>query len=369
MKNDQKENYVVSNFFIFFIIISSINGTGLLGFQNILAKNAKHDGWIVVLAIGISILFILWLIYKILQGESSDIIAVHNEIFGKFIGGLLSIAISIYFLAVSIFVIRTYLEIVRIWAFPSVSVIELGILMLIIIYYIVSGGFRVITGICFLFSLVPSILFLFSLFFPIKFVHLNNLSPILNLSFFDFIHGFKESSSIYFGFETILIFFPLLKNGESSKKWANYAIIYTVFLFTIVTLISFSYFSIGQLLNSKWPTLDMIKIIELPFVERFEFIFVFSWLAVIIPTICLHLWCFCRIYKRLFDIKPRISLVVSLLIVFMSTVGINNYFKLEMFHKYVYVVGFCFVYFYIPLIYVTKIGRNFIKKKLDNIEK
>jgi spore germination protein (amino acid permease) len=369
MQNDQKDNYVVSNFFIIFIMISSINGTGLLGFQNILAKNAKHDGWIVVLSIGISILLILWLIYKILQGESSDIIAVHNDIFGKIIGRILSVVISIYFLAVSILVFRTYLEIVRVWAFPSVSVIELGVLILLIIYYIVSGGFRVVTGICFLFSLIPSILFLFSLFFPLKFVHLNNLSPILNLTFLDFIHGFKESSSIYFGFETLLIYYPLLKKANSSKKWANYAIIYTIFLFTIVTLISFTYFSIGQLINSKWPTLEMIKIIELPFVERFEFIFVFSWLAVIIPTICLHLWCVCRIYKRVFDIKPRISLMVSLAIVFMATVGIDNYLKLEMFKKYVYSAGFYFVYFYIPLIYITKIGRNMIKKKLSNIEK
>ncbi|WHY00487.1 GerAB/ArcD/ProY family transporter [Neobacillus sp. DY30] len=369
MQNVQKENYVVSNFFIFFIIISSINGTGLLGFQNILAKNARHDGWIVVMSIGISILLILWLIYKLLQGESSDIIAVHNDIFGKFIGSVLSVIISIYFLSVSIFVFRTYLEIVRVWAFPSVSIIELGVLMLIIIYYIVSGGFRVVTGICFMFALIPSLLFLFSLFFPLKFVHLNNLSPILNLSFSDFISGFKESSSIYFGFETLLIYYPLLKNGKSSKKWANYAIIYIIFLFTIVTLISFTYFSIGQLINSKWPTLEMIKIIELPFVERFEFIFVFSWLAVIIPTICLHLWSVCRIYKRLFDIKPRISLVISLGIVLMSTVGIDNYLKLEKVNNYVYASGFYFVYFYIPLIFVVNIVRNMIRKKLRNTKK
>ncbi|MCM3601007.1 spore germination protein [Robertmurraya korlensis] len=366
MQNEPKESYVVSNFFIFFIMISSINGTGLLGFQNILAKNAKQDGWIVVLSIGISILLILWLIYKILQAESNDIMAVHNDIFGKFTGSVLSVIISIYFLSASIFVFRTYLEIVRVWAFPSVSVIELGVLMLLIIYYIVSGGFRVVTGICFLFALIPSILFLFSLFFPLKFVHLNNLSPILNISFPDFIKGFKESSPIFFGFETLLIYFPLLKNGESSKKWASYAIIYTIFLFTIVTLISFTYFSIGQLINSKWPTLEMIKIIELPFVERFDFIFVFSWLAVIIPTICLHIWSVCRIYKRLFDIKPRISLVISLGIVFLSTVGIDNYFKLEMFNKYVYAAGFYFVYFYIPLIFVIKIGRNMMKNRLRN---
>lgn len=369
MPNDQKENYVVSNFFVFFIVISSINGTGLLGFQNILAKNAENDGWIVVLSIGTSIFLIVWLIYKLLKGNSSDIIGVHNNIFGKFIGNLLSVVISIYFLAVSINVFRTYLEIVRVWAFPSVSVIELGFLMILIIYYIVSGGFRVITGICFLFSLIPCLLLLFSLFYPIKFSHINNLYPILNLSFFDFIHGFKESSSIYFGFETLLFYYPLLKNGESSKKWANYAIIYTIILFTIVTLISFSYFSIGQLLNSKWPTLEMIKIIELPFVERFEFIFVFSWLAVIIPTICLHLWCVCRVYKRLFDIKPRISLIASLLIIFMSTVGIDNYLKLEMFNKYVYTAGFYFVYIYIPLIYLTKVVWNMAKKNLRNTEK
>ncbi|KKI91172.1 hypothetical protein WQ54_16350 [Bacillus sp. SA1-12] len=358
MGNVQKENYLVSNFLVFFIMISSQNGIGLLGFQNIIAKNAKHDGWIVVLLTGISLHFVLWLIYKILQGDHTDIMTVHKEFFGKFFGNVITIFISIYFLGVTITVFRTYLEIVQVWAFPSVSKWEIGILMLMMIYYIVSGGFRVVTGICFLFALIPFILFIFSLYFPLKFSHINNILPIFNLSFNEFIKAFKESSSIFFGFETLLIYFPLLKHSHTSKKWANIAIIFTTILLTTVALVSLTYFSIGQLVNSKWPTLEITKIIELPFVERFEFIFIFSWLAVIIPTISVHLWSICRIYKKLFNIKPRISLINALALILVCTFIIDNYLKLELLNNYVSQLGFYFVYLYIPFLFIIKVIRD-----------
>lgn len=358
MGNVQKENYLVSNFFVFFIIISSQNGIGLLGFQNLIAKNAKHDGWIVVLFMGISLHIVLWFIYKILQGDNKDIITIHNEFFGKLFGNIITIFISLYFFGVTITVFRTYLEIIQVWAFPSVSIWELGILMLIIIYYIVSGGFRVVTGICFLFALIPSILFLFSLYFPMKFSNINNILPIFNLSFIDFMKAFKESSSIFFGFETLLIYFPLLKNGHNSKKWANIALIFTTILLTSVALVSLTYFSIGQLVNSKWPTLEMTKIIELPFVERFEFIFIFSWLAVIIPTISLYLWSICRIYKKLFNIKPRITLINALALILVFTFIIDNYLKLDLLRNYVSQLGFNFVYLYIPFLFFIKVIRG-----------
>jgi len=359
MGNIQKENYLVSNFFVFFIIISSQNGIGLLGFQNIIAKNAKHDGWIVVLLIGISLQIVLWLIYEILKGDNKDIMTIHNEFFGKFFGSVASIFISIYFLTATITVFRTYLEIVQVWAFPSVSLWEISILMLLIIYYIVSGGFRVVTGICFLFAFIPSILFFLSLYFPLKFSNINNILPIFNLSFIDLIKAFKESSSIFFGFETLLIYFPLVKNAHHSKIWANIAIMFTTIIFTIVALVSLTYFSVGQLVNSKWPTLEMTKIMELPFVERFEFIFIFSWLAIIIPTISLHIWSISRIYKRLFNVKPRISLINSLVLILVFTLIIDNYFKAEILNSIVSQMGFYFIYIYIPLLFLIKVIRRY----------
>ncbi len=360
MDNEKNINYRVSNFFVFFLITTSQTGVGLLSYQNLIAKSAGHDGWIVVFITGLSLHIILWMIYKILEGKTNDIISFHREAFGRFIAKVGTLLLSIYFISISLVVFCTYINIVQVWAFPSISILELGICFLLIIYYVVSGGFRVITGICFLTFFIPLILFLLSLYFPARLSHLNNILPLFNLSFLDFIKSSKETSVVFIGFEALMVYFPYLRSGGDSKKWANGGLLYTTMLCTIVAIVSFTYFSLGQLTHNKWPTLEMIKIIELPFIERFEYIFIFSWLAVAIPTICLPLWCISRINKDTFKIKPRITLIISLMVILIFSVLIDNNFKIEKLGKIVSQIGFYFIYVYIPFLFIIKLIKKHV---------
>lgn len=61
-----------------------------------------------------------------------------------------------------------------------------------------------------------------------------------------------------------------------------------------MTIVTFVYFSEGQLKHTLWPTLTLLKIAQVPIIERFEYIVVSLWLLVVLPTITLHLWSACR---------------------------------------------------------------------------
>ncbi|SIS03836.1 spore germination protein (amino acid permease) [Peribacillus simplex] len=358
MKQVVEEKYLVSSFLIFFLIHSSQTGIGLLTFQRIIIEDAGYDAWISVIITGLSVHLLMWMIFKMFKSPTNDVISVHQFCFGNFIGNILSILLAAYFLLLAITVFRTYIDIIQVWVFPLLPTWELGLVLGFIIYYLVSGGFRVLTGISFLGVILPSIL-IFTLFFPLQYAKFSNLLPVMNHSVIDLLYSSKSSTIIFLGFETLLIYFPFIKNPRKSEKWAHLALVYTTLLYTLVTLVSFVYFSEGQLKHTLWPTLVMTKIIELPFLERFEYIFIFTWLLVIIPTVCIPIWCSTRILKKISKVKPKISLIVIMVLILVCSIFTNERLKVDVLNTLVSTVGFYFVYCYIPFLFIIS---SIIKK-------
>lgn len=360
MENEVRINHKVSNFFLFFIIISSQIGVGLLSFQNLIAKQAKQDGWIVVFITGLTLHLVLWMIFNILDGDTKNIYSFHESIFGNLLARFCMLLLICYFFLIAVVVFQSYIYIIQVWLFPTISIWELGICILLILYYVVSGGFRVVTGVCFLAFFTPLLLLVFSLLFPMKISTFQNMFPVFHLSLEDFFTSFKGTTSIYMGFESLLIYYPFLKKGNIAKKWANLGLLYTTLLYTIVAVISISYFSLEQLLHTKWPTLEMVKIIKLPFIERFEYIFVFCWLIVIIPTICLPLWSICRLNKSVFNFRPRITLTISLVAMLVISILLNTPIEMDLLRRGVSNIGFYFIYAYIPALFSIKWLRKLL---------
>lgn len=361
MEQAIKEKYVVSTFMTYFLVYSSLKGVGILGFQNIIAQYVEQDVWISVLITGLITHIIIWMIYKMLN-PSKDVLQIHQFCLGTFLGGIMSCLLILYFILISMAGIRSYIGVIQLWVFPY-QTRELALLLILIIYYIVSGGFRVLTGLSFIGVIVVSGLFLL-LIFPFQYIHANNLLPVFNHSFSDLLYASKKASLLFVGFETILIYFPFIKDAQKSNKWAHLAILNQTFVEVLVSLVTIMYFSQGQLLVTDMATLSMTRIIELPFLERFEFIFIFMFLLVIIPTICIPIWSCTRILKKMMHIKPKISLPFILLIIFITSILIDERVELEFLNDFRSEISFYFVYGYIPLLFIL----FFIKKKVVKVK-
>ncbi|WP_247739298.1 GerAB/ArcD/ProY family transporter [Bacillus sp. 165] len=144
--------YQVSPSVVFFLVNSLQVGVGILGFGRIVAKMAGNDGWISVLIAGITVNIAIWVIYKLLKDGSGGIIAIHQELFGKWFGNILSLVFILYLFLANLTIIRTYVEVIQVWMFPFVPTWVFVIVILMLAYYVVSGGFRVVAGICFFWS-------------------------------------------------------------------------------------------------------------------------------------------------------------------------------------------------------------------------
>ncbi|WP_345743031.1 GerAB/ArcD/ProY family transporter [Bacillus cereus] len=114
-----------------FLIHSAQFGAGVLGFSRIAAEQADYDAWIGVLLAGIVLHILMWMIYRMLSWINGSILELQTYMFGKLFGTGLNLLFLLYFFIVSASILRTYIEIVQVWMFPTASTFILATVMCI----------------------------------------------------------------------------------------------------------------------------------------------------------------------------------------------------------------------------------------------
>lgn len=357
----QNKTSVVSPYFTFFLIHSLQIGVGILGFQRIIIKPAGYDAWISILLIGLATHVVLFFMLKMLE-KDNDLIEIHATCFGKWLGTIFTLCFTLYFILSSLAVLRTYIEVIQVWIFPNITLWHITLIFLFIIYYILAGGFRSVTGICF-FSVMLPILVTFFLIFPLQYANFRNVLPIFTHSFTDILKSAKAASLEFLGIEALLLFYPLIRKEKSVKYWAHLGIFFTTVLYLLVALVSFFYFSEGLLNHTIWATLAMLKIIRVPFIQRVEYIIIFLWFLIILPNLCLTIWASCQSVKRSLRIPFKITVPFFLFILYISSLPFTNRDMVNALNAYTSQIGFYLVYVYIPILFLWHTIRFYIKNK------
>ncbi|UOQ91652.1 spore germination protein [Halobacillus shinanisalinarum] len=343
------ESSLVTPTYVFFLIHAMQVGVGILGFETYISKYAGFDAWISILFGGLCIHILLWMIYHILQDSKGDIVSVHKNIFGKYIGGFLSLLFSIYFLLLTLTVLRTFIEVIEVWIFPELQLWLFSCASILLIYYFVVSGFRVVTGMC-LISVILGLPILLLKFYPILEGDVSSLYPVVDHSVSELIAATKQSVLSFLGIELLLIFYPFIKNPHASKKWAHFGVFFTVLIYLITAITSFVYFSEGQLEYVIWGTITLWKIVEFPFVERFEYIGIAMWFYVVLPNIALALWGASRIPKRVFKVKQRYVLWLFCAILLVASGLLKTRHTIDTLNSFTSQVGL-YVLLYIPVLF------------------
>lgn len=355
--------YQVSPYLLFFIIYASQVGVGILSFQRGIAKEAGYDGWISVLLAGCLAQILIFIMYKLVSKANGDIVMIQRDIFGKYAGGILNFIIIIYYGLASISVLRSYIEIVQVWIFPTLPTWCLSIFFMILCYRIISGGFRVVVGVCFFSVMIPTFSLITSFFFPLKYAHIENLMPVFDHSPLEILSGIKSSIYTLAGFEILLMVYPFIRKSKSSQRFVHLAILATTLIYTLSAIISFLYFSEEQLSMTIWPELSMTKIIHFSFLERFEYIYISFYMITILAIISLLLWSSSRGFKLIFQIKQKYPLII---LCFLNVIGCQFLPDRNIIIKYqelISQINFWIFYVYIPILYLL---FNVLKRGKQN---
>ncbi|RBP88765.1 spore germination protein (amino acid permease) [Cytobacillus firmus] len=356
-----KEDKMVSPFFVFYLIHAMQVGVGILGFERVIVQSAGYSAWIAILASGASIIGLIWISYRILNKGNNDIVAIHADIMGKWIGGFFSFLFSLYFLSFALVVLRSYVEVIQVWVFPEVSQWIFVLIIIFLAYSYVTGGFRVVTGVSYL-GILYGLPLLLVKFYPLQYADYGNLLPIFNASPADLFKASKEMTLNFLGFETLFMFYPFIKDGPKSEKWAYFGVLFSIFIYLLTAFVTFVYFNQEQLKGTIWATLTLWKIVDLIIVERFEYIGISVWFFTILPNICIGLWCASRGMNRLFPVSQRNALKMFCLLLFMISVLLTDRQQIDVLQKVISQIGLYTIYFYLPFLLVLQYIIMKVKK-------
>jgi spore germination protein (amino acid permease) len=354
--------YQVSPYLVFFLIHAMQVGVGMLGFERIVAKFVGNDSWLSILLAGLSVNVIIWIMYKLVSGEQKDLIEIHRAIWGKWLGGLFSLFFLGYLFISGTVVLRTYIEVLQVWIFSNISTWIFAIVLLALAYYIVSGGFRVVGGMAF-FGMVIPLFLVFTVFYPLGYADFRNLLPLFNHSPMEIIKGMEGALFSILGFEVFLIYYPFVKDGQKSQKFAHAGAFLTTVGYTYLMILSLAFFSKDQLSQSIWAYLSMIKIIEFSFIERFEYILISLWAFVILPNFVVNFWAASRGLKVLFKAKQKYFLCILLIAALLLVNWMDDREKVNMMNTMVGKIGAAFIYGYLPLLLLLQTIKQKMRKQ------
>ena len=100
------------------------------------------------------------------------------------------------------------------WGYEGVYEWVGTLALLLITIYAVSGGFRVVAGICFL-SFLMTIWLLFVMYQPLDSINLTRILPIMSTTPSEMMKGVFKSSYTMLGFETLFFIFPFIKEKKN----------------------------------------------------------------------------------------------------------------------------------------------------------
>lgn len=341
----------ISPSLVFFTIHAMQYGMATLGFQRVIAKTAGYDAWISVIIAGILTFVLMWIIFKIIDISGMDLAQLQMYIFGKKIGSVLNIFSILYFCLYVITILRTYIEVVQVWMFEDLNIFWFSLFFLILCIFIVNGGFRTVTAMMFFSVVLPAYLIIIFTF-TLPYADFRNLLPVFDHSTKEIITASYQMTQAYMGYEAFLMYHPFVKGYKESKKWVYLALTVSTLLFLFTTIISFAYYSEGQIQNFKWATLSIWKIVHLPVVERFEYVGIANWCLIILPNISFALWCGSRMLKQTLKISQRKGIILISCVPLFVVPFFKTHQQIDRLNYFFGLTGYLAIFMYTPFLLI-----------------
>ncbi|SFS90044.1 GerAB/ArcD/ProY family transporter [Marininema halotolerans] len=282
-------NQLTLSQFVIFIYKTQI-GVGVLTLPRLVSENANRDGWIsVILGIAIS-LTVSILIIKIMEKHPEmtlyDILPLY---FGKWLGRFFIFIWIAWTLAASTTAFLATIFITQMWLLPKSSSILIGALFLVPIYLTAKEGVRNISSF-FQFVFLSTIWMEFTLLYSGGGSQILNFLPIGADGITPIIKGALVFLPSCFGFEIALFLYPFLKNKKQAIKGVLIAHALTFNISFMLIVLCFLKYSQEEIQLFVFPTLNLLKEIQLPFIERLEIPFLAIYLMVMLSTAISYLY-------------------------------------------------------------------------------
>lgn len=353
MMKTPRERISINAYLVFFLVHTAQIGLGIVGVQRVIFVEARQDAWIAVLLSGLWIHLVVFVICQTLkQTEHDNIFSLHTFVYGRVLGWIANAAVVVYFLMAYTSILLGYVEMTLTWMYPDFPLWGgVLILLLLTIYALYGGGFRLVAGVSFL-TFFMTIWIALVVFQPLKYAEWIHLLPIWEATPKQMANGVLKTAYTMLGFEVLYIIYPFVKEKERAHRYAQFGVLLTTFLVAVVTVIAIAFFSPKQLDVTIWASLSMFKIVKFPFIERFEYIVIPLWLLVVLPNLLMFMWAMTRGGKALFRVKQKYLLFVFAFLSYVVAIMFEKRATINEFIDQVGYYGFGLSFVYPFILYV-----------------
>lgn len=347
---------------LYFLMLQSQIGVGILSLPFAVHTIAKGDGWISTIIAGILTQIWLLLFLKLVRlFPEKNIFQIIISLFGRIIGTLFTAAYVIYFTAIAGLVAVLQTDLINEWILTLTPFWVIYLLIIITSVYLAKDNILMIAR---FFSLSTGVILFFLLLITTVYreINVSYIMPIGQEGIKNILFASKDVLIALIGFEIILTIYPLLKKKKNTVKTLTYANITVIIIYTFLVFTSLVVFSPQEIALVPVPVLYMLKAISFEVIERLDLIFLSIWVIPMTNSFIIYLYQASIGLKELFQANSH-SLFVPIIVVpiFFSGFFLQDRFVVETINSIFEYIIYLFV-FVLPIIFLL---LGLLKKKIE----
>lgn len=291
-----------------YIITGSQVGTGMLVLPALLSRAAGHHAWMcVVLGACVALLNVL-LVEKLGRRHIGlNIVQLFQALLGKVGGTVLIVIFAVYLLAYSSVLINAFGRLIQVFMLPRTPFWVIILLAMVCITYAASKGGQVVGRIneTLFFGLVLSLIVLvIPVFYTGEFT---NLLPLGELDARRLLQGTFYTLYTFAGTEILLVLYSQVDKPEQVRSAALRGVIVSMGAYLIVTVCCLLVFGAERMARYTWPGVAILKVAQVPVIERLEFYFLAIWIGIVLRRVINPTFAAALTMAQLFKIEERIK--------------------------------------------------------------
>lgn len=302
------KNNKITNIQTSVLMINTIIGVGILSLPNILAEKAGTLGWASVIASGLIVMALVYIITKLMEMyDGKTIFEISQELIGVPFTYIATAIFIIYSISISSFVIRIFGEVIKTLLLHSTPIHFVIITMLLTTSYIVRCGIETMarfTLIILPFFMIP--IFIISLVL-LPDLDYSNLMPMFRLDASKILKSIPYVFFSFSGFECLLVFMGYTTKTKASLKYNLLSIIAIIGMYLGYFIVSIARFGEEGLRIQIWPLLSLSKTVEFPssFIENIDGVILAIWVLIVFTTLMSYLYFAALLISKILGAKEH----------------------------------------------------------------
>lgn len=299
-----KDQFTITSIQLFILLVSMMLGIGVLSLpREVTERVGTSDSWLTVLITGILTcvpIFVIAKISNVFPGQ--HFLDYTKQILGKYVAWVLGLAAAIYFVMLFALEIRAIGALVQLHLLPKTPLGLLVLLPLMASVYLTTGGGYAVTRLNEMMLPFLIIVYIVVLLLSAQQFDMDNILPVLHTDLTEFVNAIPASTFSFLLSNVFFILSGYLKEPEKSYAASIAAVLSVCLLNTLTVLIAIGVFGPESVKTLIWPTLEMIKNIDIrgALFERIESVFLTIWISKIFLLLSLSHYSAGLLLKDLF---------------------------------------------------------------------